>query len=82
MNNLSSDNIEAIIQKVLSKDGRTVKEIATSNNISESTIYKWLKRYRDGGTINKFVRKHKSHNLTGVCQGSCRIRLLNFTHPY
>lgn len=64
MNNLSSDNIEAIIQKVLSKDGRTIKEIATLNNISESTIYKWLKRYRDGGTINKFVRKHKSHNLT------------------
>jgi transposase len=61
MNNLSSDNIEAIIQKVLSKDGRTIKEIATLNNISESTIYKWLKRYRDGGTINKFVRKHKTH---------------------
>jgi len=52
MNKLSTSAKEAIIQKVLAKDGRTMIEIAKSYNIGISPLSKRLKIYRNNGTMN------------------------------
>ncbi len=53
MNHLSTNAKERIVRKILSKDNdNTIKEIAKIHNIGESTLQKWLKRYREHGTIN------------------------------
>jgi transposase-like protein len=41
---ISHDAKQAIIKKVLSKNGQTVAEIAKENNIGKSTLGKWVKR--------------------------------------
>lgn len=53
MNKLSTGAKQAIIEKVLSKDGRSVAEIARAYNIGRSTLDGWIKRHREYGTINK-----------------------------
>ena len=44
MIHISHDAKQAIIKKVLSKNGQTVAEIAKENNIGKSTLGKWVKR--------------------------------------
>lgn len=53
MNKISASAKQAIIEKVLAKDGRTLREIAKSHNISTSTLSKWLRSYRKYGTIKE-----------------------------
>ena len=60
MNKLSTEAKQAIVEKVLAKDGRTKGEIAKAYNIGYSTLSKWIKKYRDYGTIN--VHKSGSNN--------------------
>jgi transposase-like protein len=48
---ISHDAKQAIIKKVLSKNGQTVAEIAKENNIGLSTLGKWVKRCRDKNSI-------------------------------
>ena len=51
MNKISTSAKQAIIEKALAKDGRTLSEIAKSHNIGLSTLGKWLKRCRENGII-------------------------------
>ena len=53
MNKISASAKQAIIEKVLAKDGRTLREIAKSHNISTSSLSKWLRSYRKYGTIKE-----------------------------
>ena len=48
---LSHDAKQAIIKKVLSKNGQTVAEIAKENNIGLSTLGKWVKRCKAENSI-------------------------------
>lgn len=52
MSKISTEAKQTIIEKVLLKDGRTVREIAKSHNIGYSTLNKWLKNNREHGIIN------------------------------
>ena len=52
MNKLSTSAKQAIVEKVLAKDGRTVGEIAKAHNVGHSTLSKWVKKHRDHGIIN------------------------------
>ena len=51
MNKLSISAKQKIIEKALSRDGRTLSDIDKSHNIGLSTLGKWLKRYRENGII-------------------------------
>jgi len=54
MKRISHDAKQAIIKKVLSKNGQTVAEIAKENNIGLSTLGKWVKRCKaDQGTAGE-----------------------------
>ncbi|MFU8797961.1 MAG: hypothetical protein ACNA7Y_04640 [Gammaproteobacteria bacterium] len=53
MQKLSTSAKQAIVEKALAKDGRTLTEIAKSHNIGLSTLGKWLGHYRKYGTIEK-----------------------------
>jgi transposase-like protein len=53
MNKLSIGAKQAIIEKVLSNDGRSVAEIAKAYNVGRSTLDGWVKSYRQYGTISK-----------------------------
>lgn len=53
MQKISTKAKQAIVEKVLAKDGRTLSEIAKAHNIGRSTLSKWLKHYRHHGTIEK-----------------------------
>lgn len=52
MSKLSTEAKQAIVEKVLAKDGRTVREIAEAHNIGYSTLHRWLKNNRDNGIID------------------------------
>ena len=52
MSKLSPEAKQAIVDKVLARDGRTVKEIAEAHNIGYSTLQKWIKNMRNDGIIN------------------------------
>jgi transposase len=60
MNILSTEAKQAIVEKVLAKDGRTMGEIAKSHNIGHSTLSKWVRKYRDYGIINKQISKNNN----------------------
>lgn len=66
MRKISTEAKQAIIEKVLSKDGRTVKEIAKSHNIGYSTLKKWLKINLDHGIIDsdKPVKNNQALSLS------------------
>ena len=51
MSKISASAKQAILEKALAKDGRTLAEIAKSPNIGLSTLGKWLKRCRENGAI-------------------------------
>lgn len=64
MNKLSTDAKQAIVEKVLAKDGRTVGEIAKAHNIGYSTLNKWIKKYKDYGIINEHQPKGNNQALS------------------
>ncbi len=53
MQQLSISAKQAIIEKALAKNGRTLSEIAKSHNIGLSTLGKWLRNYRKNATIGE-----------------------------
>lgn len=66
MSRISTEAKQAIIEKVLSKDGRTVREIAQAHNIGYSTLKRWLKNNLDHGIIDsdKPVKKNQALSLS------------------
>jgi len=44
MHKLSAEAKQAIIDKVLARDGRTVREIAELHNIGYSTLQTWIRK--------------------------------------
>ena len=52
MSKLSTEAKQAIIEKVLAKDGRTIKEIAEAYNVGYSTLQKWVRNNRNDGIID------------------------------
>ena len=53
MATLSNDAKQAIVEKVLIKDGRTLEQIAKAHHIGRSTLCKWVRQYRNQGRIGK-----------------------------
>lgn len=72
MNKLSTHAKEAIIQKVLAKDGRTLNEIAKAHNVGASSLNRWLKIFRGCGTITD----QKTGKVTQVIPVSERFQHL------
>lgn len=64
MQKLSEDAKQAIVEKALNRDGRTLREIAESNNVGLSTLGKWLKKYRNNGKIINQCVSERSNSLT------------------
>lgn len=52
MSKISAAAKQAIVEKVLAKDGRTIKEIAEAYNVGYSTLQKWTRSIRNGGIID------------------------------
>lgn len=63
MNKLSTGAKQAIIEKALSNDGRSVTEIARAYNVGRSTLDGWIKRYRDHGIISKQKAGKGQYNI-------------------
>ncbi len=53
MSKLSTDAQQAIVEKALAKDGRTLTEIAKTHNVARSTLFKWIKQYRERSIIDQ-----------------------------
>lgn len=53
MNKLSTSAKQKIIEKALSRNGRSLAEIAKNNNIGVSTLARWLKKYRKNAIIEE-----------------------------
>ena len=66
MRKLSAEAKQAIIDKVLARDGRTVGEIAKLHNISYSTLQKWIRKVRNGDIIDpvKSVKNNQALSLS------------------
>ena len=66
MHKLSAEAKQAIIDKVLARDGRTVGEIAKLHNISYSTLQKWIRKVRNGDIIDpvKSVKNNQALSLS------------------
>lgn len=64
MSKLSTEAKQAIIEKALAKDGRTVKEIAESYNIGCSTLHKWIRNNRNDGIIDSGKPVKNSQELS------------------
>ena len=66
MSKLSIEAKQAIVEKVLARDGRTVKEIAEAHNVGYSTLQKWIIQSRNGGIINsgKSVKNSQALSLS------------------
>ena len=66
MRKLSAEAKQAIIDKVLARDGRTVVEIAKLHNISYSTLQKWIRKVRNGDIIDpvKSVKDNQALSLS------------------
>ena len=52
MSKLSTEAKLAIVEKVLARDGRTVKEISEAHNVGYSTLSKWVRKSLNGVIIN------------------------------
>jgi len=57
MNYLSPEAKEAIVLKVINRGSETVKSVAESCGISQSTISKWLRLYRAGKALPKNIKE-------------------------
>jgi len=53
MQKISTNAKQTIIEKALTKDGRRFIDIAKDHNISVATLNRWLKSYRENGTIEE-----------------------------
>jgi transposase len=53
MRKLSRASQEAIVEKALARDGRTLTAIARAHNISRSTLFKWTKKYLECSIIKQ-----------------------------
>lgn len=64
MKQISTETKQAIIAKVLAKDGRTLSEIAQAHNIGLSTLARWLKNYRENVTMTQQQDTNKGQCLS------------------
>ena len=66
MSKLSTEAKRAIVEKVLARDGRTIREIAEAHNIPYSTLHEWIRKNRNGGIINseKSVKNNQTLSLS------------------
>lgn len=64
MHKLSTQAKEEIIKKALAIDGPSFQEIANSYNIGRSTLSKWIKRYKEYGTITGWNENKSGNNLS------------------
>ena len=66
MRKLSAEAKQAIIDKVLERDVRTVVEIAKLHNIGHSTLQKWIRKVRNGDIIDpvKSVKNNQALSLS------------------
>ncbi len=53
MEQLSTEAKEAIVLQALNRDGNSIESVARSNNIGISTLQKWLRRYREGQSLDR-----------------------------
>jgi len=51
MRQLSENAKKAIVQKALTQDGRSLRELAGLHNISKTTLHNWIKQYRNDDII-------------------------------
>ena len=49
---LTSEAKEAIVLKTLNRGDKTIESVARSNNISASTLHKWLSLYKEGKPLS------------------------------
>jgi|AntRauTorcE11897_2_1112592.scaffolds.fasta_scaffold42043_1 transposase-like protein len=66
MSKLSPKAKESIVRKALSCNGRPLKEIASEHNIGRSTLWKWMKEYKDNGIIGNQTDAKSGYNLTVI----------------
>lgn len=66
MHKLSAEAKQAIIDKVLARDGRTVREIAELHNIGYSTLQTWIRKGRNDDIIDsvKPVKNNQALSLS------------------
>jgi transposase len=64
MNKLSTEAKLAIVEKVLARDGRSVKEIAELHNIGCSTLHSWIKKIQNNGIIDSKKSVKTSQSLS------------------
>jgi transposase len=62
MTHLSLETKESIIQKVLSRGAKSIKQVAKESGIGQSTLEKWMKLRRDGVLLDKRKQKCLSVN--------------------
>lgn len=66
MARLSIEAKQAIVEKVFARDGRTVDEIANANNISKSTLTRWVKSFQNSCTMK--VQEGKNNQKLSVSE--------------
>ncbi|GAG89225.1 unnamed protein product, partial [marine sediment metagenome] len=59
---LSEEAKEAIVAKAINRKDKSINLIAQENNISKSTLYKWVKQYHDASPASKGSLPLKSKN--------------------
>ena len=64
MSKLSVEAKQAIIDKVLAQDGRTLSEIAEAHHIGYSTLQKWLKKIRNDAIVDPIKPTTNSQTLS------------------
>ena len=64
MTKLSTSAKEAVIKKALSRDGKSIKDIAFSHNIGYSTLQKWLREYQNDVIMVESSKETSNQKLT------------------
>ncbi len=65
---LSLEGKQRLVEKVLSRKGKSIAEIAKENNVGYSTLQKWVRYSGCGKLVGGSVTVK-----TGICQESCRL---------
>ena len=68
---ISDDNIAAVV--ALYRGGKTMKEITAITGVGQRTVYRWVKRYKDGGETSNPVHKPRSGRGRKVSQRTLSI---------
>ena len=73
MRKLSADAIKSIVEKALNRKDQPLIEIAKLNNVGLSTLQKWIRKYKAGGTV---VSTEKVRSPNGVLSAAERFKHL------